>query len=152
MTEDEYMALARQKYQDLQQLKTQPAFYDYEKTFDAIWQDLGRQVLEKSLSDVPADRRKKKIITRYGKIQIANSKSFSRHLNGFGISPYLQEKLVFLGQLEVYDQAAQNPVGTLYRVESNLPANQPLWNGYRSGFRSACGHRLTAYRHRLCAG
>jgi len=60
MTEDEYIALARQKYHDLQQLKTQPAFYDYEKSFDAIWQELGRQVLEKNLSDVPADRRKKK--------------------------------------------------------------------------------------------
>ncbi len=60
MTEDEYMALARQKYQELQQLKTQPTFYDYEKSFDAIWQELGRQVLEKSLSDVPTDRRKKK--------------------------------------------------------------------------------------------
>jgi hypothetical protein len=45
--------------------------------------------------------------TRYGSIQIANSEPFSRHLNGFGISPYLQEKLVFLGQLEVYEQAAQ---------------------------------------------
>jgi hypothetical protein len=60
MTENEYMALARQKYHDLQQLKTQPTFYDYEKSFDAIWQDLGRQVLEKTLSDLPADRRKKK--------------------------------------------------------------------------------------------
>ncbi len=60
MTEDEYVALARQKYQDLQQLKSKPTFYDYEKSFDEIWQDLGRQVLEKSLSDVPADRRKKK--------------------------------------------------------------------------------------------
>lgn len=45
--------------------------------------------------------------TRYGQIQIANSELFSRHLNGFGISSHLQEKLVFLGQLEVYDQAAQ---------------------------------------------
>ena len=60
MTEDEYMALARQKYQALQQLKTKPTFYDYEQSFDEIWQDLGRQVLEKSLSTVPADRRKKK--------------------------------------------------------------------------------------------
>lgn len=60
MTEDDYMALARQKYQDLQQLKSKPTFYDYEKSFDEIWQDLGRQVLEKSLSDVPTDRRKKK--------------------------------------------------------------------------------------------
>lgn len=45
--------------------------------------------------------------TRYGQIDVANSESFSHHPNGFGISPYLQEKLVFLGQLEVYDQAAQ---------------------------------------------
>ena len=60
MTEDEYIALARQKYHDLQQLKTQPTFYEYEKSFDQIWQDLGRQVLEKSLSDLPVDRRKKK--------------------------------------------------------------------------------------------
>lgn len=60
MTEDEYIALARQKYQDLQQLKSKPTFYDYEKSFDEIWQELGRQVLEKSLSDVPTDRRKKK--------------------------------------------------------------------------------------------
>lgn len=47
------------------------------------------------------------MMTRYGQIQIANSEPFSQHPNGFGISPYLQEKLVFLGQLEVYDQAAQ---------------------------------------------
>jgi hypothetical protein len=45
--------------------------------------------------------------TRYGQIDMANSESFSCHPNGFGISPYLQEKLVFLGQLEVYGQAAQ---------------------------------------------
>lgn len=61
MTEEEYMALARQKYHDLHQLKTKPTFYDYEKSFDEIWQDLGRQVLEKSLSDVPIDRRKNRI-------------------------------------------------------------------------------------------
>jgi len=60
MSKEEYMALAQQKYLQLQQLKNQPTFYDYEKSFDAIWMDLGKQVLEKSLSDVPVDRRKKK--------------------------------------------------------------------------------------------
>ena len=49
---------------------------------------------------------KKKMTTRFGPIQIANSQVFSHHPNGFGISPYLQEKLVFLGQFEVYQQAA----------------------------------------------
>lgn len=45
--------------------------------------------------------------TRFGDIHIANSQAFSNHPNGFGISPYLQEKLVFLGQLEVYKQASE---------------------------------------------
>ena len=60
MTEEEYIAIARQKYLELQKLKNEKSFYSYEKTFDQIWTDLGRQVLEKNLSDVPADRRKKK--------------------------------------------------------------------------------------------
>lgn len=60
MTKEEYIALAALKYEELQKLKDKPTFYDYEKSFAEIWQDLGRQVLEKNLSDVPADRRKKK--------------------------------------------------------------------------------------------
>jgi hypothetical protein len=45
--------------------------------------------------------------TRFGKIEIANNEPFSHHPNGFGISPFLQEKLVFLGQSEVYKEAAE---------------------------------------------
>ena len=60
MTKAEYLALAEAKYQELQELKSKPTFYDYEQRFVDIWQELGRQVLEKSLSDVPKDRRKKK--------------------------------------------------------------------------------------------
>ena len=45
--------------------------------------------------------------TRYGSIHVANSEPLSRHPNGFGISPYLQEKLVYVGQSEVYAQAAE---------------------------------------------
>ena len=60
MSKAEYLALAEQKYDDLQALATQPTFYDYEKSFEAIWMDLGRQVLERNVGVVPADRRKKK--------------------------------------------------------------------------------------------
>jgi hypothetical protein len=45
--------------------------------------------------------------TRFGEIQITKSQAFSVHPGGFGISPYLQEKLVFLGQSEVYKQAGE---------------------------------------------
>jgi len=45
--------------------------------------------------------------SRYGIIEISNSERFSRHSNGFGVSPYLQEQLVYLGQLEPYEQARE---------------------------------------------
>ena len=60
MSKAEYLALAEQKYTDLQALATQPTFYEYEKSFEAIWMELGRQVLERNIGSVPADRRKKK--------------------------------------------------------------------------------------------
>ena len=60
MTEAEFMALAQKRYQSLQSLNKITSFYDYEKEFDSIWQDLGREVLEANVSLVPADRRKKK--------------------------------------------------------------------------------------------
>ena len=60
MSKAEYLALAEQKYTDLQALATQPTFYEYEKSFEAIWMELGRQVLERTIGSVPADRRKKK--------------------------------------------------------------------------------------------
>lgn len=60
MSKEEYLALAEQKYNDLQALKTKPTFYDYEKSFEDIWMDLGRQVLEKSIGPLPSNRRKKK--------------------------------------------------------------------------------------------
>lgn len=60
MTEASFIALAQKRYQELQALNKIDSFYDYEKEFDKIWQDLGRAVLEANVSEVPADRRKKK--------------------------------------------------------------------------------------------
>jgi hypothetical protein len=60
MTEATFIALAQKRYAALQELNKIDNFYDYEKEFEKIWRDLGRSVLEANLSDVPADRRKKK--------------------------------------------------------------------------------------------
>jgi hypothetical protein len=60
MTEATFMALAQKRYAALQALNKIDNFYDYEKEFELLWQELGREVLESNLSDVPADRRKKK--------------------------------------------------------------------------------------------
>lgn len=60
MTKEEYLALASAKYDELKALENSKNFYDYEKDFDKIWRDLGRQVLQENISKVGQDRRKKK--------------------------------------------------------------------------------------------
>jgi hypothetical protein len=67
MTETQFMALAQQRYKELKALNKIDNFYDYEKEFDAIWRQLGRSVLEANISEVPADRRKKKHSPNLGK-------------------------------------------------------------------------------------
>lgn len=54
------MKLAEKKWEELHGLRHANNLYDYEKEFDRIWVDLGREVLEKSISKVGKDRRKKK--------------------------------------------------------------------------------------------
>jgi uncharacterized membrane protein len=59
MTKEEFLAIATEKYEALQKLNEQTSFYDYERGFDELWIDLGRQVLESNIGKVPTDHRKK---------------------------------------------------------------------------------------------
>jgi hypothetical protein len=59
MTKEEYVSMAEEKYEELQSLEEIDNFYDYEKEFAKIFDELGRAVLQENLSEVPADRRKK---------------------------------------------------------------------------------------------
>lgn len=100
MTKAEYMALAESKYDELQALQEAGNFYEYEKRFDQLWIELGRAVPEQSLGTPPLDRRKKKTLCRYGKIEIANEQCFSHSVHGYQSSPYMQEKRVYAGQCD----------------------------------------------------
>lgn len=64
MSKEEYLALAAARYEELQGLKKYKDFYSYEAEFDKIWTDLGRQVLENTVSQVPKDYRKKTLFER----------------------------------------------------------------------------------------
>ena len=66
MTEANFITLAQKRYAALQALNKIDKFYDYEKEFEFIWRDLGREVLESNLSNIPADRRKKKHLPNLG--------------------------------------------------------------------------------------
>lgn len=61
MDKKEFLALAEKRYEALQALNKLDNFYDYEKQFVELWRQLGREVLEKNVGDIPADRRKKKL-------------------------------------------------------------------------------------------
>ena len=63
ISEEEFLAQAKKRYQAIAKLSNIKSYYDYEKTFDRIWTDYGREVLERSISEPSKDRRKKKLIT-----------------------------------------------------------------------------------------
>ena len=60
MTKEAFISAAVNRYEKLQALNKINNFYDYEKEFEQIWKDLGREVLEQNISTFSADRRKKK--------------------------------------------------------------------------------------------
>ena len=49
----------------------------------------------------------KKTLTKFGYIEINNQHQFSSGINGFQISPLLQELLVYFGQLECYEKCPE---------------------------------------------
>jgi len=108
MTREEFQVLAGKRYDQLQALNKFDNFYDYEHEFAIIMQEMGKEILEKNLGDLPVDRRKKKTtLTQFGEIEIANKHLFSKGMNGFQISSLLQEKIVFVGQMDCYENCSE---------------------------------------------
>jgi hypothetical protein len=59
MTKDQLIESITAHYDELNALNKIDNFYDYEGDFIRLWTKLGREVLEKSISTLPGDRRKK---------------------------------------------------------------------------------------------
>ena len=59
MSKETYLALAAAQYEALRAVGQEPDMYTLEATFDALWTELGRSVLEQTLGAVPRDKRKK---------------------------------------------------------------------------------------------
>ena len=103
MSKEEFLAIAAKRYEAIKSLSSHDNFYDYEKEFEAIIQEMNREMLEKSLGDLPQDRRKKKkVYTRYGRIGMSKAHRYIEVLDDYGISPRYRELLIFLGQKECY--------------------------------------------------
>ena len=60
MTKEEYLELCSKNWEALQAATSKNNLYDLEKDFRNNWENLGREVLEKQLGELPNDHRKKK--------------------------------------------------------------------------------------------
>lgn len=67
MTKEEYLLITAKRYDELQSLNKIDNFYDYESEFANIMKGLGKELLEKNLGDLPADKRKKKHLPNLAK-------------------------------------------------------------------------------------
>lgn len=59
MTKEQLLEAMSSHYDELNALNKTDSFYDYETDFIKLWSKMGREVLEKTISEVPGDRRKK---------------------------------------------------------------------------------------------
>ena len=64
MSREEFLSIADSYYTDFESLKDSSNFYDYEKSFVDLWQQLGQEFMEKQLNESSStrDRRKKKLL------------------------------------------------------------------------------------------
>lgn len=60
MTREEMTAIVLARYEEFKKLEGAATFYDFEKEFERLWIELGRELMQASLGDAPAERRKKK--------------------------------------------------------------------------------------------
>ena len=67
MTREEFIEAVGKRYDGIHALNDDGDFYDYEKDFINIWEDLGREVFEKNINTASSDRRKKKLVAVTGK-------------------------------------------------------------------------------------
>lgn len=73
--------------------------------------------------------KKIKKLTRFGKISINKEHLFSKALNGFQISPRMQELMVYAGQLDSYERCNE-VIGELINIEVSVAQVYRLTDAY----------------------
>lgn len=109
---------------------TKQDFYEFESKFDELYTEFGKESLEGIISDLPTNgRKKKKFQTRFGQIDIASVHVYGVSILGYCISPYLQERLVFAGQSDVYG-SCNILINKFLRIDINAMQIHRLTNTY----------------------
>lgn len=107
MTREELHKLIDSEYDKLESLPSGHTLYDLEVRIELIKQKVGQALLQ-SQAGVSNDRRKKKkILTRSGEIDVLHDSIYSMKGTPFGYSPLVQEDMLHLSQLSVYKDASE---------------------------------------------
>jgi len=65
--------IASKQWETLKNLEEEATFYDYEKKFDKMMIDFGQSLMNEQMKGKGTDRRKKKVKTRYGGINLSKT-------------------------------------------------------------------------------
>lgn len=107
----------------------QQDFYAFESKFDELYTEFGKESLEGLISELPTNVRKKKVQTRFGEIDVADTHVYSAVTLGYRITPYLQERIVFAGQSDVYG-ACNTLINKFLRIDINSMQVHRVTNTY----------------------
>ena len=89
LKKDALLKAATERFEEFRDLHRHDNFYDFEKEFEKIWLEPGREVLQQSLGDVPEERQKKRVRTRFGRVELAHTHAYYQPESGTRMSPYL---------------------------------------------------------------
>ena len=106
MTRAQLLALVDAQFDDLKALQKEPTFLAYEQKFAQIWTTLGCDVLQATMGQAPENPQKKNCRTRFGTIELGHNHRFKPKVNGFFISPHLQNLMALAGVSDVYSAAS----------------------------------------------
>ena len=122
LTKEDFLKMSEKLYDKMSvQLDSEKQdFYNYASTLDELLTRYGQELLSESISDGEISERKKKtILTRYGKIKVSEQHSFSDAVHGFRISPYMQERMTYAGQSDVYNER-NDLISKFLRIDINF--------------------------------
>ena len=67
MNKQSFLEICASQYDELEKLDQAKGFYEYEKEFAKIMTELNRKLFESKISEIPGDRRKKKLFAATAK-------------------------------------------------------------------------------------
>ena len=135
MTKEEYLELASKYWESINSLQKEKSFYEYEKGLEKHILEFGRDLLEQGISKPSENRRKKKLESRFGEIAISNTHPWSSGINGFQISPYLQELQTYAGQSDNYTCAVRD-LEKYLRIKTNRSQTERVTKHYAEELQS----------------